>query len=213
LFYSPKELGGLGQLSMGFVLIPQSDLRWSKQTEGGTSHFRAGLTHEAGNLIPNLFRYIIPWESEFQDSARVWSEYAMMRKEAQAQNRRLTLEDLENSWDRGLPRISTLFQKDRQTLAYQKGWRSSLYFEQFTQPRFNAFSWHSQRHDGKLRSFARRQQSGSDVLLSVGSNVCRKALEPGEQRRAICDAALADFPRSDRLEQLPSRRDCLPWRS
>jgi hypothetical protein len=28
----------------------------------------------------------------------------------QAQNRRLTLEDLEDSWDRGIPRINTLFQ-------------------------------------------------------------------------------------------------------
>jgi hypothetical protein len=29
---------------------------------------------------------------------------------SQAQNRRLTLEDLEDSWDRGIPRINTLFQ-------------------------------------------------------------------------------------------------------
>lgn len=28
VFYTPKELGGLGMLSMGHVLIPQSDLRW-----------------------------------------------------------------------------------------------------------------------------------------------------------------------------------------
>ena len=49
------------------------------------------------------------------DSARVWSEYSMKRKEANAQNRRLTLEDLEDSWDRGIPRINTLFQKDRHT--------------------------------------------------------------------------------------------------
>jgi pre-mRNA-processing factor 8 len=33
-------------LSMGHVLIPQSDLRWSKQTETGITHFRAGMTHE-----------------------------------------------------------------------------------------------------------------------------------------------------------------------
>ena len=34
---SQQELGGLGMLSMGHVLIPQSDLRWSKQTDvGGT---------------------------------------------------------------------------------------------------------------------------------------------------------------------------------
>jgi pre-mRNA-processing factor 8 len=121
-------------LSMGHVLIPQSDLRWSKQTDvGGTNfhsksshysiscsvavtHFRAGMTHEEDQLIPNLYRYLQPWEAEFLDSARVWSEYSMKRKEANAQNRRLTLEDLEDSWDRGIPRINTLFQKDRHTL-------------------------------------------------------------------------------------------------
>lgn len=111
VFYSPKELGGLGMLSMGFVLIPQSDLRWSKQTDsGGITHFRSGMTAHDGvdSLIPNLYRYVQPWEAEFLDSARVWSEYAMKRKEATASNRRLTLEDLEDSWDRGIPRINTL---------------------------------------------------------------------------------------------------------
>lgn len=120
-------------LSMGHVLIPQSDLRWSKQTDVGgqhltsflrhftnlgyeiVTHFRAGMTHEEDQLIPNLYRYLQPWEAEFLDSARVWSEYSMKRKEANAQNRRLTLEDLEDSWDRGIPRINTLFQKDRHT--------------------------------------------------------------------------------------------------
>jgi hypothetical protein len=57
-------------------------------------------------------RYIQPWESEFIDSERVWSEYALKKEEARSQNRRLTLEDLEDSWDRGLPRINTLFQSE-----------------------------------------------------------------------------------------------------
>lgn len=117
---------------MGHVLIPQSDLRWSQQTDVGggwcsnyiliftqkfstVTHFRAGMSHEEDTLIPNLYRYLQPWEAEFLDSARVWSEYSMKRKEANAQNRRLTLEDLEDSWDRGIPRINTLFQKDRHT--------------------------------------------------------------------------------------------------
>ena len=85
------ELGGLGMLSMGHVLIPQSDLRYSKQTDTGVTHFRSGLSHEEDQLIPNL----LPWESEFVDSQRVWAEYALKRQEANAQNRRLTLEDLE----------------------------------------------------------------------------------------------------------------------
>ncbi|GAA5932751.1 U4/U6-U5 snRNP complex subunit PRP8 [Sporobolomyces koalae] len=151
LFYCPKELGGLGMLSMGHILIPASDLRWSKQTDTGITHFRAGMG--GGNseiLIPNLFRYIQPWEAEFLDSARVWSEYALKRKEANAQNRRLTLEDLEDSWDRGIPRINTLFQKDRHTLAYDKGWRNRVEWKQYQLLKHNPFWWTSQRHDGKL---------------------------------------------------------------
>jgi pre-mRNA-processing factor 8 len=38
----------------------------------------------------------------------VWAEYAVKRQEALSQSRRLTLEDLEDSWDRGIPRINTL---------------------------------------------------------------------------------------------------------
>ena len=60
----------------------------------------------------HIYRYIQPWESEFIDSERVWSEYALKKEEARSQNRRLTLEDLEDSWDRGIPRINTLFQSE-----------------------------------------------------------------------------------------------------
>ena len=150
VFYCPKELGGLGMLSMGHVLIPQSDLRYSKQTDTGVTHFRAGLSHDADQLIPNLFRYLQPWESEFVDSQRVWAEYALKRQEANAQNRRLTLEDLEDSWDRGIPRINTLFSKDRHTLAYDRGWRVRTIFKQYQVLRVNPFWWTHQRHDGKL---------------------------------------------------------------
>lgn len=48
--------GGLGMLSMGHVLIPQSDLRWSKQTDAGITHFRSGMSHDEDQLIPNLYR-------------------------------------------------------------------------------------------------------------------------------------------------------------
>lgn len=43
IFYSPKEIGGLGMLSMGHILIPQSDLRYSQQTDLGITHFRYPL--------------------------------------------------------------------------------------------------------------------------------------------------------------------------
>lgn len=58
VFYTPKEIGGLGMLSMGHVLIPQSDLRWSKQTDVGITHFRSGMSHDEDQLIPNLYRCV-----------------------------------------------------------------------------------------------------------------------------------------------------------
>lgn len=110
-------------------------------------------------------RYILPWESEFIDSQRVWAEYALKRQEAQAQNRRLTLEDLEDSWDRGIPRINTLFQKDRHTLAYDKGWRVRTEFKQFTVHKPNPFWWTHQRHDGKLWNLNNYR---TDVIQALG---------------------------------------------
>lgn len=48
-------------------------------------------------ILTVLLTFLQPWESEFIDSQRVWAEYALKRQEAQSQNRRLTLEDLEVS--------------------------------------------------------------------------------------------------------------------
>ncbi|KAJ1766431.1 pre-mRNA-splicing factor 8, partial [Coemansia sp. RSA 1752] len=165
----PKELGGLGMLSMGHVLIPQSDLRWAKQTETGVSHFRSGMSHAEGQLIPNLFRYIQPWSSEFIDSQRVWAEYALKREEARAQNRRLTLEDLEDAWDRGIPRINTLFSKDRHTLAYDKGWRLRTEWKQYQVPKANPFWWTHAKHDGRLWQLNTYR---TDMIQALGGVEC-----------------------------------------
>ena len=165
VFYTPKELGGLGMISGSHILIPTSDKRWSKQTDVGVTHFRAGMSHDEETLIPNIFRYIIPWEAEFIDSQRVWVEYSQKRQEANQQNRRLTLEDLEDSWDRGLPRINTLFQKDRSTLSFDKGFRARTEFKIYQLMKSNPFWWTSQRHDGKLWNLNAYR---TDVIQALG---------------------------------------------
>lgn len=165
VFYTPKELGGLGMLSASHILIPTSDLRWSKQTDTGITHFRAGMTHDDERLIPTIFRYITTWENEFLDSQRVWSEFSMKREESEHLKKKLTFEDLEEVWDRGLPRISTLFQKDRQTLAVDKGYRVRQEFAQFSVHRNNPFWWLSDRHDGKLWNLNAYR---TDVIQALG---------------------------------------------
>ncbi|KAI9717913.1 MAG: Pre-mRNA-processing-splicing factor 8 [Candelaria pacifica] len=165
VFYTPKELGGLGMISGSHILIPTSDKRWSKQTDVGVTHYRSGMTHDEDTLIPNIFRYIIPWEAEFIDSQRVWTEYSQKRQEANQQNRRLTLEDLEDSWDRGLPRINTLFQKDRSTLSFDKGFRARTEFKTYQLMKSNPFWWTSQRHDGKLWNLNAYR---TDVIQALG---------------------------------------------
>ncbi|PWN94126.1 putative PRP8-U5 snRNP protein, pre-mRNA splicing factor [Acaromyces ingoldii] len=166
VFYSPKELGGLGMISMAHVLIPTADLKYSRQTsEGGLTHFRSGMTAQEDCLIPNLYRYIIPWQSEFADSARVWSEYAQKRKEAAQQSRRITLEDVEDSFDRGIPRISTLFQKDRTILSYDKMHRLRQYFTQYQILKSNDYRWTNQRHDGKLWNL---NSARVDMIAALG---------------------------------------------
>lgn len=166
VFYTPKELGGLGMLSMGHILIPQSDLKYSRQTDTGISHYRAGMSHEEDQLIPNLYRYIQSWESEFIDSQRVWAQYVQKRQEGQAQNRKLNMSDLEDIWDHGIPRINTLFQKDRLTLYYDKGWRVRQDFKQYQILKQNPFWWTHCRHDGKLWNLNNYR---TDVIHALGN--------------------------------------------
>jgi pre-mRNA-processing factor 8 len=42
------------EMERGHVLVPHNDIRYSQQTEMGVTHFRARLSHDAGQLIPNL---------------------------------------------------------------------------------------------------------------------------------------------------------------
>lgn len=74
-------------------------------------------------------------------------------------------QDLEDAWDRGIPRINTLFQKDRHTLAYDKGWRVRTEFQQYQLLRSNPFWWTHVRHDGKLWNLNNYR---TDVIQALG---------------------------------------------
>ena len=45
------------RLRGSFATVLAQDLRYSKQTDQGVTHFRSGMSHEEDQIIPNLFRY------------------------------------------------------------------------------------------------------------------------------------------------------------
>ena len=50
---NPKYLYALNPAPPPPIVL-QSDLRYSQQTDLGVTHFRAGMSHEEDQLIPNL---------------------------------------------------------------------------------------------------------------------------------------------------------------
>ncbi|GBC16204.2 pre-mRNA-processing-splicing factor 8 [Rhizophagus irregularis DAOM 181602=DAOM 197198] len=76
------------------------------------SHFPVHVFYclkELGGFGMLLMRYVLILQSDLR-----W-KYALKHQD---QNRRLTLEDLENFWNRGLSRINTLFLKDKEAVIH-----------------------------------------------------------------------------------------------
>ncbi|GMM51015.1 U4/U6-U5 snRNP complex subunit [Starmerella bacillaris] len=142
VFYTSAELGGLGMLSASNIKVPAED---SYQE----------------SLIPNVIRYVKPWETEILDSERAWLEFQELQQEATENGDRLQFEDIEHLKDRGLPRIGTMFQKDHHLLSLDIGFR--LRYVQ--REKRNLFYWTDFRHDGKLYDF---RSYRDDVIKALG---------------------------------------------
>ena len=107
-------------LSMGHILIPQNDLKYSVQTDTGVTHFRSGMSSDTTSSSPTCSATSSPGSGVHRLAAGLGGIRVEAAGGAGAE-RRLTLEDLEDSWDRGIPRINTLFQKDRHNSPTTKG--------------------------------------------------------------------------------------------
>jgi pre-mRNA-processing factor 8 len=152
LFYSPPEVGGLGMLSVGASLIPAKDLQISRlTTDAATQYFLKGMTHADGDVpVPNVMKSYPAWHREFTDSGRAWAEYRARFREAKLANRRLSYDEVEDLLDLGVPRIRTLFSKERRVLEHDRGWRVRQEYTQFQFGRVMTRWWYSEDHDGRL---------------------------------------------------------------
>jgi pre-mRNA-processing factor 8 len=153
VFYSPPEVGGLGMLSVGASLIPARDLTVGRHvTETSTQYFLKGMTHgtEGDVPVPNVMKSYPAWHREFVDSGRAWAEYRARFQEAKLANRRLSYDEVEDLLDQGIPRIRTLFSKERRILEHDRGWRVRQEFTQFQFGRVMTKWWYNDDHDGRL---------------------------------------------------------------
>jgi pre-mRNA-processing factor 8 len=69
-------------------------------------------------------------------------------------------------------------QKDRHTLAYDKGWRLRTEFKQYQVLRQNPFWWTHQRHDGKLWSLNNYRTDVIQVHGTADGTACKPASPP-----------------------------------
>ena len=148
LFFAPKELGGLGMISVSTHIIPDNDLKYKKNNQDIQ---QLNENEKPFNKwVPMAINFIKTWRIEFQESKWVWNEFMKRRNKFKIEKKTILFENIEDLWDKGIPRINTLFQKEREILAFDHGWRLRKNFEKFQVQKNDPFWWIDRRHDGKL---------------------------------------------------------------
>lgn len=141
MFYSPREIGGLGMLSIGGIRVSHEDLRHEDDCAGDD------------RSIPMISEYVERWDVEFRESDRVWTEYG--------RNGKIEL-------DKGIPRMNTLLQKNK-IMFYDRGFRMISLYRKHSSPKPDPFEFTSTRHDGKLWSMDKFVLDVLDVLGGMES--------------------------------------------
>lgn len=148
LFFAPKELGGLGMFSVSNFIIPDNDLKFKNFSKKNKKKIKK--TKNGNHIVSVITNFIKPWKNEFQESKKIWSEFVDRRRQLKKQHKNISFEDVEDLWNNGLPRINTLFQKEREILAFDHGWRIRVIMEKFQVQKNNPFWWTTRKHDGRL---------------------------------------------------------------
>lgn len=150
MFYAPSDLGGLGMLSVGHSLIPAKDTVYSKTTSTGVQFFYAGLTNEENIPIPNILQYFTPWETEFRESEKAWVDFRTREREAKARGGRVSLDDIEDIIDKGVPRIRVRFSRHAPLFHFDAGFRARLEFQRYQAGKYLKNWWFHIEHDGNI---------------------------------------------------------------
>lgn len=169
MFYAPSDFGGLGMLSVGHSFIPARDVTYSRTTSTGVQYFYAGLTNSEGVAVPNVLSYYTPWQTEFRESDLAWQEFRRRERAARAQggSARVSLEEMEDILDKGIPRIRVRFSRHAPLFHFDVGFRCRLEFQRYQAGRYVKNWWFHPEHDGNVNGGV-LERYRSDVNIALG---------------------------------------------
>ncbi|EPY39064.1 pre-mRNA-processing factor 8 [Angomonas deanei] len=225
MFYSPADLGGLGMLSVGHALIPAKDTVYSKTTTTGVQAFYSGLTNSENVAIPNILQYYTPWETEVRESEKAWQEFRTKEREAKASGGRVSLDDIENIIDKGLPRIRVRFSRHAPLFHFDTGFRVGMEFQRYQAGKYLKNWWFHPEHDGNIcGGVLERYRADMNIALGGVEAILEHTLfkgtgfpsweglefSSGGFEKNLKDAQLAKQQRAG-LTKVPNRRFALWW--
>ncbi|KAL0266060.1 UNVERIFIED_CONTAM: hypothetical protein PYX00_011777 [Menopon gallinae] len=194
VFYAPRHAGGLGMYRGPGV---HGEIRGAADPNNSA---------DPGGRLPSIGDYIVPWQEEFAESERAYGGLKDM-----------SLDELRLLFNRGLPRISTIFHKDRNAASFDKGFRIRALFRRYRLPKDNQFSFMSMRHDGRLWDLSRYED---DVVGHFGGlphvyeHTLHAAMGLGSEKlvfeEVTCSKQMTNAQRTG-LNQIPNRRFILWW--
>lgn len=202
VFYAPRKAGGLG-MYRGIAA------RANRQHANGNTYLNAGNkdAFDSGKRLPSIGDYIRPWQREFEESEEAYSKLSNM-----------SLDEIKLLFNKGIPRISTIFHRDRNAALFDKGFRIRAMFRRYRLPKDNLFFFMSIRHDGRLwdlscydddivRYFGGLEQIYEHTLhASLGLKSEKLVFE----EEVVCSKQMTKAQKSG-LSQIPNRRFVLWW--
>jgi len=158
VFYTPREFGGLGILSITKMSLSHEELKYDLK-------YKKTLNLLQFRVIPCFLDYLENWNYEFKTSHEIWEKY-MLRKFYNFVNQKsLLFEHIRDLWNKGLPRINTLFFADKFIFSYDRGWRIRSELKKYYCVKKNYFWWTNVKHEGKLWSLNRYK---SELIKTLG---------------------------------------------
>lgn len=152
--------------------------------------------------IPDLRNYIISWKEEFNESKRVWLEFKKSEK---------------IELNKGVPRMSTLLQKDKITL-FDRDWRLQNIYRKYISSKYDPYNFISLRHDGKLWDLSKYNEDMLDALGGTGhilKHTLYQATYAKEFSKLFWNESIKHShmtkAQKSGLNQIPNRRFTLWW--